>query len=241
MARLVWGSRPIEQGVDRGVLYLSTNFGVAWVGLVSVTDAPLFDSVTGLYFDGTKYLDAPPPEDAAFTLEAYTYPDEFEEYEGSEGKRFGLSYRVLADPYYTLHLVYNARASLSAENFRTRAAETELSLFSWSIATTPIDIPGARPGAHLYISTEWADPRAIADLELILYGTTSFQARLPTPEEIIAICEAYLAFIVIDHGDGTWTAIGSASAIQMLDPESFQISVSSAVWVDSESYTLSSS
>ena len=213
MARLVWdqtGERLYETGVDRGVLYLLDNLGaysngVAWNGLTGVTESPSGAEATDLYADNIKYLTMRSTETFGATVEAYTYPDEFAECDGSASladgvmigqqsrKTFGLCYRTVVgndvngnDHGYKLHLIYGATASPSEKAYATINDSPEAITFSWELSTTPVNVTGFKPTASITIDSTKADPDCLAALEAVLYGgdEPSSNARLPLPDEV---------------------------------------------------------
>lgn len=213
MTALVWdavGSRYYETGVDRGVLYLPDEVGVydtgfAWNGLTSVTESPTGAEASPQYADNIKYLILQSVEEFAATIEAYTYPDEFAQCDGSMSpeagvmigqqprKRFGLCYRTRVgtdlDPEagYKLHLVYNALAAPSEKGYTTVNDSPEAIAFSWEITTIPMDVTDYKPTASITIDSTKVDSTALATLEALLYGGESSDPSLPTPDEVIAI------------------------------------------------------
>lgn len=213
MAVLTWdgtGDRLYETGVDRGVLYIPTNgiydVGYAWNGLTAVTESPSGAEATALYADNIKYLNLVSAEEFGATIEAYTYPDQFALVDGtarpSEGvsigqqarRSFGFSYRTRlgndtlgADFAYKLHLVYGALAAPSEKAFATINDSPEAITFSWEVTTTPVPVPGLKPTALITIDSSKVSAESLKTLEDALYGTEGTNARLPLPEEIIAI------------------------------------------------------
>lgn len=214
MAVLTWdtvGERYYETGVDHGVLYLPDetgvyNTGVAWNGLTAVTESPSGAEPTPQYADNLKYLNLTSAEEFAATLEAFTYPDEFGVCDGSvalaEGvnigqqprKMFGLSYRTKVgndtegvDLGYKLHLIYGAQAAPTEKSYATMNDSPEAITLSWEISTTPVAVTGHKPTAILTIESTKADADALSDLEDLLYGTASTTAKLPTPDEVLAL------------------------------------------------------
>lgn len=214
MTALVWdqvGERIYETGVDRGVLYVPDNSGVyatgvAWNGLVSVSESPSGAEANPQYADNIKYLNLISAEDFSATLEAFTYPDEFAQFDGlatphpgvfvAQQNRgvFGLSYRSRlgndvdgADYGYKLHLIYGCQASPSEKAYNTINDSPEPITFSWEISTTPVPVTGLKPTALLVIDSSVVDPDALADLETELYGGVSTTPNLPTPNEVIAL------------------------------------------------------
>lgn len=212
MAKIVWdntGKRTYETGVDRGVLYpiqaggLYTK-GVAWNGLTAVTESPSGAEATPLYADNIKYLNLVSAEDFGCTIEAYTYPDEFAECDGSAAiatgvyagqqsrKVFGLCYRTILgndvdsnNHGYKLHLIYGCLASPSEKSYSTVNDSPEAITFSWEVKSTPVNVSGFKPTAVLTIDSTKVDSTKLAALEKILYGDTSTEPKLPTPDEVV--------------------------------------------------------
>ena len=214
MPKIVWdntGERLYETGVRNGVLYpIQTDGtyskGVAWNGLISVTESPSGAEATPLYADDIKYLNLISAEEYGSTIEAYTYPDEFAECDGSASiatgvnigqqprKTFGMCYRTVVgndvenDNYgYKLHLVYGALAAPSEKAFSTINDSPEVITFSWEVSTTPVNVTGFKPTASLTIDSTKVDAAKLASLESILYGSESEDARLPLPDEIATL------------------------------------------------------
>ena len=214
MAKLVWdktGERIYETGVDHMALYrydsTTKTFknAVAWNGITAFNESPSGAEPTALYADNIKYLNLMSAEEYAATLEAYTYPDEFEECDGSKEiapgvvigqqsrKLFALCYRTLlgndqdgTDLGYKLHIVYNCLASPTERNHATVNDSPEAANPSWSISTTPVDVDGGQPTATIVIDSTEVDPDTLAGFEDILYGTNTTEGRLPFPDEIAA-------------------------------------------------------
>ncbi len=214
MAKLVWdqtGERLYETGVDHGVLYPINSEGkytpgVAWNGLTGVTESPSGAEATDLYADNIKYLSMRSAETYGCTIEAYTYPEEFEQCDGSATlatgvtigqqarKVFGFCYRTLIgndvdgqDHGYKLHLVYGATASPSERAYATVNDSPEAITFSWEVTTTPVNVADLKPTACITIDSTKADPDCLAALEAVLYGTdepTTGTPRLPLPDEV---------------------------------------------------------
>lgn len=222
MAKITWdktGERLYETGVDHGVLYLLQNNGtydkgVAWNGLTAVTESPSGAEPNPLYADNIKYLNLLSTEEFGATIEAYTYPDEFAECDGSASladgvmagqqkrKTFGLCYRTVIgndidgnDHGYKLHFIYGALAAPSEKAYNTINDSPEAITFSWEISTTPVEVAGFKPMASVTIDSTKADPTKLTALELILYGkdpTTpdgqdGVDPRMPLPGELITL------------------------------------------------------
>lgn len=216
MSKLVWdqtGERLYETGVRNGVLYIPTSGvyskGVAWNGLTAVTESPSGAESTPLYADDIKYLNLMSTEEFGATIEAYTYPDEFAECDGSAAlvdgvyigqqarKTFGLCYRTTLgndvdgnDYGYKLHIIYGCLAAPSEKGYATINDSPEAITFSWEVTTTPVNVTGAKPTASITIDSTKADATKLAALEDILYGSESKEARLPLPDEIKTLMTA---------------------------------------------------
>lgn len=215
--RLDWdkvGERQYETGVDRGVLYVQDETGaypkgVAWNGLSAVTESPSGAESTAIYADNIKYLDLQSAEEFGATIEAYMYPDEFGQCDGSAEvapgvfvgqqtrKAFGLAYRTIVgndvtgnDYGYKLHLIYGAKAAPSEKGYQTVNDSPEAITLSWEITTTPVAVEGFKPTALLTIDSTKVPADKLKALEDILYGTngvdggTGVESRLPLPNEI---------------------------------------------------------
>ena len=214
MSKLVWdktGERLYETGVKQGVLYPQASGGtypkgVAWNGLTNITESPSGAEATALYADDIKYLNLVSAEELGGTIEAYTYPDEFAECDGSaaltEGvfvgqqdrKTFGLCYRTtLGNDVdsnghgYKLHLIYGALAAPSEKAYATINDSPEAITFSWEFKTTPVNVTGHKPTASLTIDSTKVSETKMAALEKVLYGDGDTEARLPLPDEVLQI------------------------------------------------------
>lgn len=213
MSKLVWdqtGERLYETGVKYGVLYVQESGaypkGVAWNGLTAVTESPSGAEATPLYADDIKYLNLMSNEEFGATIEAYTYPEEFAVCDGSAAlaagvsigqqarKTFGLCYRTTVgndvdnnDYGYKLHLIYGALAAPSEKAYATINDSPEAITFSWEVSTTPVNVTGYKPTASVTIDSTKVDADKLAELEAILYGSESEEARLPLPDEIAEI------------------------------------------------------
>lgn len=234
MSRLVWDERDYEAGLERGVIYPLTGVGEAWNGLVSVQDSLSDSDEETRYIDGVKTRRRRRVGEFSGTIEAFTYPDSFFEdvLTQRRQKGFGLSYRV-GDK---IHLVYNILVGPTTLN--SQQLDTEP--FSWDFTSLPVSVPGVRMSAHLVVDASKAYSWTIASLEDILYGSESTTPRLPLPEEVLNIFDINSILKVTNNGDGSFTVEGPDDVIQMLDPTTFQITWPSAVYINGESYTLSS-
>ena len=214
MSKLVWdevGSRTYETGTSKGVLFPQASDGeygngVAWSGLTGVTESPSGAEANPMYADNIKYLNLMSVEEFGATIEAYTYPDEFAECDGSASltkgvtigqqprKPFGFSYQTIIGNDvdknkhgYKIHLVYGASASPSERSYQTVNDSPEAITFSWEITTTPVEVSGFEPTAHLEIDSTKVDKDKLAAFEAILYGTEEKEARLPLPDEVVTL------------------------------------------------------
>lgn len=217
MPRIEWdktGEKLWETGLDRGVLFKTDaegkyGNGVPWNGLISVTEGVSGGEANPFYADNIKYANVTSKEEFNPSIEAYMYPEEFEECDGSkeiapgitigQQKRvpFGLAYRTLigndvddADHGYKIHLVYGAKAAPSEKARNTVNESPELGTMSWECTTTPVaikSVEGAKPTAHLVIDSTRTTADKLKALEDLIYGTDEAEAKLPTPDEVIAL------------------------------------------------------
>jgi hypothetical protein len=255
----VFGGRLYEMGVDRGVLYVGSNPGVAWSGLTSVVERPSIASPKAFYLDGVKYLEYSASEEFEATINAFTYPDEFAVCDGNvEGFNglfftqqrrvpFGLSYRTRigndqseTDFGYKIHLVYNALANPSQRSYNTMGPSTEPMDLSWSITTRAPVVTGFKRTAHIVIDSRTASPLTLSTIESILYGSESEIPRLPTVTELIEIFTVSGTLEVTDNEDGTATITGPDAAIIFPDADTATITWPSVVAVNDDIYSISS-
>lgn len=216
MSRIQWdltGERTYETGVDRGVLYTydhknkKYNEGVGWNGLTAINETPSGAEPTAHYADNIKYLNLMSAEEFGFTIEAFTYPQEFGMCDGSHvedglfiGQQarvpFGLSYRTLIgndtqsnDYGYQIHLVWNAMASPSEKAHNTVNENPEPTTMSWTASTTPTPFTkyDYKPTAHMYVDSTKTDPAKLKALETIIWGDDATEPRMPTPDEVVDI------------------------------------------------------
>ncbi|MCM1363391.1 MAG: hypothetical protein NC215_00205 [Ruminococcus sp.] len=213
MSRITWddvGKRFFETGVEQCVLYQQKQGvypkGVAWNGISKITEKPSGAEATAFYADNIKYLSIRAAEDFGATLEAFYYPDEFAECDGSvevvagvtigqQGRKpFGLSYRTIlgndeesTDYGYKLHLVYGATASPSEKENETINENPNAATMSWECETTPVSVKNYKPTSHIVFDSTKVDKVKLAELEDILYGTEEKEARLPLPDEVFAL------------------------------------------------------
>jgi hypothetical protein len=214
MAPLTWddvGDRLYEVGVDHGVLYIPDatgvyNSGFAWNGLTTVTESPSGADPNPQYADNIKYLNLIAAEEFGCTIEAFTYPDEFAECDGTDvstpglavgqqgRKMFGLSYRTKigndvdgVDHGYKLHLVYGCQAAPSDKAYATINDSPAAISFSWDVTTSPHPVTGKKPTSLIVVDSTVVDPADLTALEQLLYGQAATPAALPTPDAVIAL------------------------------------------------------
>jgi hypothetical protein len=213
MSVLVWdqvGEKVYETGVDHGVLYRQNPAGVydagyAWNGLTTVTESPSGAEANPQFADNIKYINLLSAEEFGATIEAFTYPDEFAECDGSAEptpgvtlgqqprKTFGLAYRtkvgndVNADAGYKLHLVYGCLAAPSEKAYATVNDSPEALAFSWDVTTTPVPVTGYKPTASMVFDSTKVPAAGLAALEQALFGTVGADPRLPMPDEVLGM------------------------------------------------------
>ena len=178
-------------------------------GLTAITESPSGAEATPLYADDIKYLNLLSNEEFGATIEAYTYPDEFAECDGSaelvtgvtigqqKRKVFGLCYRTTIgndvdgnDHGYKLHLIYGCLAAPSEKAYSTINDSPEAITFSWEVTTTPVNVEGFKPTSQITIDSTKADPTKLAALEAVLYGGAETEAKLPLPDEVATLMSA---------------------------------------------------
>lgn len=214
MAPLTWdqvGEKVYETGVDHGVLYIPDasgvyNKGYAWNGLTTVTESPSGAEPSPQYADNIKYLNLISAEEFGGTIEAFTYPEEFGQCDGTalpapgvalgqQGRKmFGLCYRTKVgndvdglDYGYKLHLLYGCQAAPSEKAYATINDSPEAISFSWEVTTTPVPVTDYKPTSLIVIDSTVVDPTDLKALEDLLYGAAAVEAALPTPDAVIAL------------------------------------------------------
>lgn len=217
MSKLTWdqaGERLYETGVKKGVLYVQDAAGayptgVAWNGLISVTESPSGAEATPVYADDIKYLNLVSAEEFGATIEAYTYPDEFGVCDGTAAlatgvnigqqtrKPFGLVYVTAlgndtegVDHGYKIHIIYGAMAAPTEKAYQTINDSPEAITFSWELTTTPVAVTGFKPTANLVIDSTKVSETDLAAIEDKLFGSATGSATLPLPDAILALINA---------------------------------------------------
>ena len=256
MTALVWdsvGDRVFQTGVDRGVLYLPDGSGVPWNGLVGVTETPSRE-VKPFYLDGVKYMEHHVLGEFNGELRAFTYPDEFDEINGiaeDDGvffhdqppQSFGLSYRTLIGDDvegiahgYKIHVLYNLMAAPTNNAYESLANVVTPLVFAWNLSGVPVAYPGRRPTVHISFDSTKMEPALLAVYEEQLYGSLETEPSLPSMVELLSLD----AITIIDHEDGTWSAVGPDELITMTDDTTFEITEVDAEYSDTDTYEISS-
>lgn len=214
MAKLIWdnpGSRLYETGISNCVLFVQNQDGtyqngVAWSGIVSITEKYESKEMLELYSDGNKYGVFLSPDNFSSTIEAYTYPDEFAQCDGTISfgngmfvtqqprASFAMCYKTLIgndtllDSYgYKIHIIYGCIALPSEKSYDTINDSPDAVLFSWDVETMPETISGSAPSASIFIDSTKTNSNSLEAIEQILYGTETENSRLPSPDEIAYI------------------------------------------------------
>lgn len=214
MTRLDWsqvGQRYFEAGIDRGVLFVNGNPGIPWVGLVNFNQSQSGGESSPRYLDGIKISNRSSPEEFEGTLEAFTYPIEFERCDGTyradNGLRitqqrrrpFNMVYRSKIgnenaglERAYKLHLMYNLTAEPSDRGYQTLVDQNEPLKLSWKITSRAVPVEGYRPSAHFIVDSRDIPAELLTQLEDLLYGTEDTDSSLPTPGELLFMFDSYL-------------------------------------------------
>lgn len=213
MSRLIWdaiGEKFYEMGTKMGVLYPmkedgSYENGVAWNGLTAVTESPSGAEETKLYADDIKYASLRGAEEYDYTIEAYTYPEEWEPCDGSaqvatgvtigqqKRKGFGFSWvttvgnDVSDEVGKKIHIAWNSTASPSEKSYASINDSPDAITFSWECSTSPVNVSGFRPTSHMEIDCSKLKADTVKAIEDKLWGTENAEATLPTPAEIITL------------------------------------------------------
>lgn len=222
MAKINWvtsGDRVYEAGIDRGVLYLSDSPGVPWIGLVNVNQGQQGGEAKPRYRDGIKVGNRTSPEEFEATIEAYTYPPEFERCDGTyrsdnglritqqRRKSFGMTYRtkignenVGLEHGYKIHVLYNLKAEPSDHGYKTLTDNADPITFSWKVSSRAAVISGYRPTSHFILDSRDVPAALLTAVEELLYGTESTEPTLPTPGELMFLFDSF-EDLVYDAGD----------------------------------------
>lgn len=263
MATLTWdkpGERFYQTGVDRGVFYPHDGPAIAWNGLTGIEESSNKE-LKSFYNEGINYLNNLDPGEFLGKLKAFTYPDEFEAVIGNAelspgfmfhdqpSKSFGLTYRTKvgsdldgSDHGYKIHLLYNLVADPESVSYSSLTdSNVQPVEFAWNLVGTPPKLFGYRPTVHVTIDSRKTPDEILGLLEGILYGTNTTPPSLPPLSEVAELFGYHGALIIVDHGDGTWTAIDESDTyINMVSSTEFSIHDADATVVDPDTYTISS-
>jgi hypothetical protein len=263
MAILTWddvGERFFQTGVDRGVLYLQDGTVAVWNGITTVEEATNGERKS-FYLDGVKFLETLTPSEFAGSLKAFTYPEEFDSVNGiatvvegfeafeQPAKSFNLSYRTKIgndidglEHGYKIHILYNVIAEPDTYAYATIDDSAAKPIeFSWNLSGIPPKIDRFRPTVHVAIDSTKTPPDILSMLEDMMYGTATTGPSLPSFQDIEEFFGYLGALIIVDNGDGSWTAIDESNGyITMLDSTTFLIDHADVVYLDSVTYQISS-
>jgi hypothetical protein len=263
MAYLTWdkpGERYYQTGVDRGVLFRPNHGGgVVWNGLTGVDESSDME-ITPYYLDGVKYLQVFTPGDFSAKVKAFTYPEDLDiimgiasfdpgfAYYDQPAKSFSMSYRThvgsdLDGPEhkYKIHILYNVFANPDSVTVNTVKDSPDPTEFSWTLTGTPPQLAGYRPTVHISIDSEKTPPDVLSILEAQLYGTAVSNSSLPDLQDIAEYFGYKGALIIVDHHDGTWSAIDESDTyVTLLNWYTFQIDGADTTTIDADTYTISS-
>jgi hypothetical protein len=250
-----WSGTPnASTSIQRNIV----DSAVPWNGLISVDESG-GDSATAYYVDGRPFLFLPKPKEFAASIKAYTYPDAFAAIMGMAeaadgmfldsqmGESFDLSYRTLIGSYqkgtaegYKIHLIYNATVVPMAPSYGTLSEEVNPVEFSWDIQAVPMPVEGYRPTAHVVIDTRHMIPDTLATIENMIYGDATHIPALPSPQALLDILTFSGAIVILDNGDGTWSAKGAHHNIYLIGDGVFQIDNLIATYNGDGTYHISS-
>lgn len=262
MARVKWGepgSRKYYTGLDQGMIYRTDGPGVAWDGLISVENEQESD-IEEIYYEGIKLNNIPFHGEHKGEITAYRYPDLFEAFQGYEEvrqgalidgqrqDRFHLSYReqygddINGLVFYRIHVLYNLLAVPKSIEHNTISDDVDLIEFEWDFTAIPERLPGHRPSSHLIFDSGQMDPFLLADVEDILYGFEDQNPTCPSMKAMLSLIDTWDRLIITDNGDGTWTATSlNDTDITMLSATEFEINADNVVYLDADTYEISSS
>lgn len=251
MSRLIWGQvekRTYEYGVDRGVFYPKNGIGYPWNGLVSVAETSVDASQSLIYVDGVGHANQLLIGSFSATVDAITYPEEFEPFDGyadiysaQRRRRFDFSYRTMQeDGHYKIHLVYNVIATPTQRNNTSLDETNDIGLFSWEFLTRPEPVEDAKSSAHFVIDTKYVYPHILELIEDRLYGTEASEPDIPIVPELLAIFWDNALFRVTDNGDGTATIDGPDTAVSNIGTDLWKIEWPSVIQLNNTTYRVSS-
>ena len=243
MSRLVWDQEVntyFEVGVDKVVLYMRDGSAIAWNGVTSINEKPQTDGSVSFYLDGVKHVNRIRLDEFSLTVQAFSYPSELDEPKNV----MGFTYRTQLNGGWQTHIVYNPHFSSSEVSYETVDDNLDPINFEWDVETKPKNIKGYAPSAHFVLIGSNVSPDWLSEyIEMLFYGSDDVNPEFPDPEFLIDIFtdrHSHSYLLIIDHGDGHWTALGSSDYISMLSDTEFQIDTPSASFLDAETYTVGS-
>ena len=258
MTKLTWdstGSRFYEAGVSKAIFFNENGVAIPWNGLTSVTENNSKSSESISFVDGYRYLNKVTLDSYSGTINAFTYPDEISEYIGytnygethQKPKYFNLSYQTKIgndisgiDHGYKIHIIYNAIAIESTNEYVSYGSSITPTEFSWNIHTIPVSIPDMKPSSHIIIDSTRTNSETMSIIENILYGNELEDARLPQIDELLTIFNENSYFRIIDHGDGSFTATGTDDYVKQIDVETFELNSPTVYLLTSDTFRASS-
>lgn len=262
---LVWdtvGNRKYENGLDRGVLYLPDGRAIPWNGLTSIVETENRETSSN-YFDGMKISTLVTTGDYTATLKAFTYPDEFDEFQGMGNlfdgvylenqpvKAFDLSYRTLIGTDlneaagYKIHILYNVIALPKDKTYATLTDSSSLLEFEWDISAVQEEIDGHSPTSHIIIDTTQVSAAFIKAIESLLYGTLVTDPSLPVLDDLIKFLKnlstvmGTVPITIVDNGDGTWTATSDQDDLISINTDDSFVIIDANAEFDGDQYVLS--
>lgn len=260
MTKLSWnetGSRIFEYGVEQAVLFPQDGPAIPWYGVVSIQEKISDSDARPFYLDGIKYRNDSGNEDFSAILEAYTYPVEFEIFDGTleiadgvnthqqERSPFNFVYKTLLGNDvdglslgYRIHILYNVTASPSQRAYKTLGTSLEPITFSWDLSTKPTIIDGYQPTAHLIIDSINTEAHLLEVLNVMLFGSSATDPTLLDGQSLANFVDGYRVLEITDNGDGTWTATGPDDVIFWLSETQFLIDWPSATYISSDTYVI---
>ena len=251
--RISWedADRSVTEGLDRCVFYKAgTRLGVAWNGLKNIENQSEGSSSDIIYIDGAPVATL---RDHGFwvgKISAFTYPPDLDSYLGnsqvrpgfyvpnqSTALRVGLSWRVMrSDGSYVLHILWSVLLIPHPIGAKTNQELPSLADFVFDAHTINQDFPEYQKSSYVYIDSRFVNPHLLAEIEDLLYGTESVDAKQPTPQELLNVLGDFVVIRITDHEDGSWTAEGPDSLITMIDSDTFQIAGVIGYYEDPSTY-----
>lgn len=229
-------SGPSSEGVDRGFIFLEDG-GIAWRGITKIEESESGYRTEKYYVDGKKIAQRHYSGD--YEAQITSYDDPFENIPYLH-KTFGLSYRenmsIDNEPFYRLHIVHDVSVIRNSSATETHSDSPTPTLYVWDMGSVKGPLDELNVGSHIIIDSRTIYPWIMREIEMLLYGYPDGNAHIPTVEELITIFET-MELVIIDHGDGTWSAIGHDAMVFMLDPTEFEIASPSIDFVDDDPHT----